>query len=59
VSLNFELTRFYTAEIVLGLEALRAKNIVHRDLKPENVLLSSTWHAKIGDFGDSKIIDEA
>lgn len=57
--MNFELTRFYTAEIVLGLEALRAKHIVHRDLKPENVLLSSTWHAKIGDFGDSKIIDEA
>lgn len=42
-----------------GLEALRERKIVHRDLKPDNVLLDGKFHAKLGDFGDSKIIEEA
>lgn len=44
--------------MVNALEALRKWQIVHWDLKPENILIDSKWHAKLGDFGDSKVIDE-
>ena len=38
---NEERSRFYTAEIMLGLEHLHLKNIIYRDLKPETILLDS------------------
>uniref|UniRef100_A0A6I8RXT3 Protein kinase domain-containing protein n=2 Tax=Xenopus tropicalis TaxID=8364 RepID=A0A6I8RXT3_XENTR len=45
---------FYTACIVLGLEALHQLGIVHRDLKLENLLLDRDGYLKIVDFGLSK-----
>lgn len=47
--------RFYVAEITLALQYLHDHGIVHRDLKPDNMLLSSTGHVKLTDFGLSKI----
>ena len=51
---NEERSRFYTAEIMLGLEHLHLKNIIYRDLKPENILLDSDGHVVLTDFGLSK-----
>ncbi|TFY62553.1 hypothetical protein EVG20_g6662 [Dentipellis fragilis] len=63
--LQFELTRcgkltrrratFYAAELVLALEALHALRIIHRDIKPSNILLDSTGHLVLADFGMAKL----
>eukprot|EP01098_Paradermamoeba_levis_P004394 TRINITY_DN1891_c0_g4_i1.p1 TRINITY_DN1891_c0_g4~~TRINITY_DN1891_c0_g4_i1.p1 ORF type:complete len:452 (+),score=145.94 TRINITY_DN1891_c0_g4_i1:74-1429(+) len=53
--------RFYTAEIVCGLEYLHGMNVLYRDLKPENILLTADGHICMTDFGISKegLTDEA
>ena len=40
------------------LEDMHAHGIIHRDLKPENVLLASTRHIKVIDFGDACYIED-
>jgi len=47
-------TRFYCAEITLGLEYLHNCGIIYRDLKPENLLLTEDGHICMTDFGISK-----
>lgn len=49
------IARFYIVEVILALQYLHEHSIVHRDLKPDNMLLSSTGHVKLTDFGLSKI----
>lgn len=50
-----ECVRFYTAEILRGIEYLHDRGIVHRDMKPENILLDDKMHVLIADFGCAKI----
>lgn len=53
-----DITRFYTAEIVLAIEYLHSLNIIYRDLKPENLLLDERGHIKITDFGFAKRVTD-
>ena len=53
-----ERSRFYAAEILLGMDHLHKIGIVHRDLKPENILLDSEGHVRISDMGLSVEIPE-
>ena len=46
--------RFYFAELVLAVESLHNVGLIHRDLKPDNVLIDSTGHIKLTDFGLSE-----
>jgi hypothetical protein len=50
-----DVARFYLSEIVCALEYLHEQDIVYRDLKTENVMLDSTGHVRIIDFGLSKM----
>ncbi|GAB1862815.1 3-phosphoinositide-dependent protein kinase 1 [Camponotus japonicus] len=56
-SFDIECTKFYSAEILRGLEYLHGLGIIHRDLKPENILLDEKMHVLITDFGSAKILD--
>lgn len=39
-------TRFYTAQVICGLEHLHQHRIIYRDLKPENILLDDAGEKK-------------
>ncbi|KRZ14460.1 Rho-associated protein kinase 1 [Trichinella zimbabwensis] len=43
--------KFYTAEVVLGLDAVHSMGYIHRDVKPDNMLISASGHVKLADFG--------
>ncbi|OMJ76685.1 hypothetical protein SteCoe_23881 [Stentor coeruleus] len=49
--------KFYAAEIVLAIESAHVLNYIHRDLKPDNVILDSTGHVKLSDFGLCKFAE--
>ncbi|KAI3990869.1 hypothetical protein MKX01_026053 [Papaver californicum] len=52
--LDESVIRSYTREILLGLDYLHKNNIVHGDIKCKNLLLGTSGHIKLADFGCSR-----
>jgi len=53
-----ERVKFHSAEIVLALRFLHRRGIIYRDLKSENIIIDSSGHCKLIDFGMSKEVGE-
>lgn len=55
-NLQFEedVIRFFTLQILDGLEYLHGLGILHRDMKADNILIDQDGMCKISDFGTSK-----
>lgn len=49
--LSEQTTRFYAAQIALGLNYLHSSGVIYRDLKPENLFLTKSGYLRFGDFG--------
>ncbi|XP_021650462.2 G-type lectin S-receptor-like serine/threonine-protein kinase SD2-5 [Hevea brasiliensis] len=59
-SLDWQIRKTIILDIAKGLAYLHEdcrQKIVHLDIKPQNILLDADLHAKISDFGLSKLID--
>ncbi|XP_073789526.1 rho-associated protein kinase 2-like isoform X1 [Danio rerio] len=52
-----EWAQFYTAEVVLALNAIHSLGFIHRDIKPDNMLLDRNGHLKLADFGTCTKMD--
>uniref|UniRef100_A0AAY4AAG7 non-specific serine/threonine protein kinase n=1 Tax=Denticeps clupeoides TaxID=299321 RepID=A0AAY4AAG7_9TELE len=49
--------KFYTAEVVMALDAIHSMGYIHRDVKPDNMLLDRNGHLKLADFGTCMKMD--
>lgn len=47
----------FATELLTGVDFLHSHRIIHRDLKPQNILVSSSGHLKLADFGLAKTYD--
>ncbi|MEW6637907.1 MAG: serine/threonine-protein kinase, partial [Actinomycetota bacterium] len=45
------------AEVCAGLAHAHERGVVHRDIKPHNILLDTSGHAKLTDFGIARALD--
>jgi len=52
---NQEITRFFVACLIAGLEYIHKHKIIHRDIKPENLVISNEGYLRITDFGIARV----
>ncbi|XP_044233126.1 rho-associated protein kinase 2-like isoform X2 [Thunnus albacares] len=61
LTMNYDIpekwARFYTAEVVMALDAIHSMGFIHRDVKPDNMLLDRNGHLKLADFGTCMKMD--
>lgn len=55
-SMSEDKVRFYSANVVAGLDALHTHSIAYRDLKPENMVMDNRGYVKLVDLGLAKQI---
>lgn len=58
--LEEDVVRFLVGEVIAALTAMHDIGFVYGDLKPENIVITSSCHAKLTDFGGCRpVTDEA
>ena len=50
------ISKFFAAQIILGLESLHINEIIFRDLKLDNILIKDDYYLLLNDFGISRIL---
>jgi len=53
-TLSIGWTQFYMAELCEAIHSVHKLDYVHRDIKPDNILIDTSGHIKLSDFGLSK-----
>lgn len=46
-------------EVAQGLQYCHEKGVLHRDIKPQNIIFGDENHAKLIDFGVSKVLEDS
>jgi serum/glucocorticoid-regulated kinase 2 len=51
-----DVTKFFAACLILGLEYIHSHDVIHRDIKPENLVLDRAGYLHITDFGVARVL---
>lgn len=51
--------RHVLRDITKGLQFCHSQGVLHRDIKPQNIIFGEDHHAKLIDFGVSKVLESA